>query len=255
MQAKSHLRLVAPQGEKRAVAPGMGLNTDYRDREHLTETEVERLIEAAKANRYGHRDATMILMAYRHALRATELCDLKWEAVDFGAATLHVTRKKGGTATTHQISATELRALRRLQKEQDPKSAFVFINERGTPFDRNGFNWMVKRTAKKAGLPFQVHAHMLRHAAGYMLANAGRTPGASRPILATRISGIRFATRSWHPRGSRTSSRTNPNPAPALDNSPLRHCLLVTMAHLACYSAIVPSDHTIVSLSRYRALA
>ena len=90
------------------------------------------------------------------------------------AATLHVTRKKGGTATTHQISATELRALRRLQKEQDPKSAFVFINERGTPFDRNGFNWMVKRAGKKAGLSFQAHAHMLRHAAGYTLANAGK---------------------------------------------------------------------------------
>ena len=132
------------------------------------------MIEAAKGNRYGHRDATMILVAYRHGLRATELCDLKWDAIDFRAATLHVTRKKGGQATTHQISANELRALRKLQKEQDPKSAFVFVNERGTPFDRNGFNWMVKRAGKKAGLPFQAHAHMLRHAAGYTLANAGK---------------------------------------------------------------------------------
>jgi integrase len=131
------------------------------------------VIEAAKGNRYGHRDATMILVAYRHGLRATELCDLKWDAIDFRAATLHVTRKKGGQATTHQISANELRALRKLQKEQDPKSAFVFVNER-FPFDRNGFNWMVKRAGKKAGLPFQAHAHMLRHAAGYTLANAGK---------------------------------------------------------------------------------
>ena len=174
MQAKSHLALVVPTGEKRAVPAGRQPNAAYRKREHLTETEIEKLIEAAKGNRHGHRDATMILVAYRHALRATELCDLKWEAIDFRAATLHVTRKKGGTATTHQISATELRALRRLQKEQDPKSAFVFVNERGTPFDRNGFNWMVKRSGKNAGLPFQAHAHMLRHAAGYTLANAGK---------------------------------------------------------------------------------
>jgi len=174
MQAKSHLQLVAPQGEKRAVAAGRGLNSDYRVREHLTETEIEKLIETAKGNRHGHRDATMILVAYRHGLRATELCDLKWEAIDFRAATLDVARKKGGSATTHQISATELRALRKLQKEQDPKSAFVFVNERGTPFDRNGFNWMVKRAGKKAGLPFQAHAHMLRYAAGYTLANAGK---------------------------------------------------------------------------------
>jgi integrase len=174
VQAKSHLHLVAPQGEKRAVAPGRGLNSDYRDREHLTETEIEKLIEAAKGNRHGQRDATMILVAYRHGLRASELCDLKWEAIDFRAAALHVNRRKGGQATTHQISAAELRALRKLQKDQDPKSAFVFVNERGTPFDRNGFNWMIKRAGKKAVLPFQAHAHMLRHAAGYTLANAGK---------------------------------------------------------------------------------
>jgi integrase len=94
-------------------------------------------------------------------------------------------RKKNGQSTTHQISGPELRALRKLQKEQDSKSAFVFVNERDTPFDREGFNWLVKRTGKKAGLPFQVHAHMLRHAAGYTLANAGKghqvNPGLSRP--------------------------------------------------------------------------
>jgi Phage integrase family len=48
------------------------------------------------------------------------------------------------------------------------------VDERGTSFDREGFNWLVKWTGKKAGLPFQVHAHMLRHAAGHTLANAGK---------------------------------------------------------------------------------
>jgi site-specific recombinase XerD len=174
MWAKSHLRLVAPQGEKRAVAPGRGANAAYRDREHLTESEVEKLLDAAKSNRHGHRDHTMILVAYRHGLRASELCDLKWDAIDFRSATLHVSRKKHGTPATHQISGAELRALKKLQKEQDPKSAFVFVNERGTPFNREGFNWIVKRAGKKAELPFQAHAHMLRHAAGYTLANAGK---------------------------------------------------------------------------------
>jgi len=69
----------------------------------------------------------------------------------------------------------ELRALRRLQREQEPKSVFVFTSERGgTPFTRDSFNWMVKRAGKRAGLPFQVHAHMIRHATGYKLANAGK---------------------------------------------------------------------------------
>ena len=87
---------------------------------------------------------------------------------------MHVKRLKHGQATTHQVGGDELRALRKLQRDQEPKSAFVFVNERGTPFDRNGFNWMVKRAGKKAGLPFQVHAHMIRHATGYKLANAGK---------------------------------------------------------------------------------
>jgi len=65
---------------------------EFRSREHLTETEVEKLIEAAKDNRYGHRDATMILVAYRHGLRASEVCDLRWEQFDFNSATLHVRR-------------------------------------------------------------------------------------------------------------------------------------------------------------------
>jgi integrase len=175
MQRKSRLALVVPTGEKRAVATGRRPNAAYRKREHLTETEIEKLIEAAKGNRYGHRDATMILVAYRHGLRASEICELTWDAIDFHAATMHVTRKKHGQPTTHQIRGDELRALRKLQKAQEPESAFVFTSERGGgPFSRDSFNWMVKRAGKKAKLPFQVHAHMIRHATGYKLANAGK---------------------------------------------------------------------------------
>jgi integrase len=175
MQGKSRLALVVPTGEKRAVATGRRPNAAYRKREHFTETEIEKLIEAAKGNRYGHRDATMILVAYRHGLRASEICELTWDAIDFHAATMHVTRKKHGQPTTHQIRGDELRALRKLQKEQEPKSAFVFTSERGgAPFSRDSFNWMVKRAGKKAKLPFQVHAHMIRHATGYKLANAAK---------------------------------------------------------------------------------
>ena len=175
MQAKSHLALVAPTGKKRAVTRGRRPNAAYRKREHLTEIEIEKLIEAAKRNRYGHRDATMILVAFRHGLRASEICELTWDAIDFHAATMHVTRKKQGQPATHQIRGDELRALRKLQKEQQPRSAFVFTSERGgAPFTRDSFNWMVKRAGKKARLPFQVHAHMIRHATGYKLANAGK---------------------------------------------------------------------------------
>jgi integrase len=122
MRAKSNLRLVQPATKKRAVAPTRQPNRELRSREHLTETEVEKLIEAAKHNRHGHRDATMILVAYRHGLRASEVCDLEWSQIDFAAATLHVRRVKNGKPATHPIRGDELRALRRLHR-QAPKSS------------------------------------------------------------------------------------------------------------------------------------
>jgi integrase len=172
MAAKSNLRLVKSATEKRAVAPRRQPNRELRSREHLTETEVEKLIEAAKHNRHGHRDASMILVTYRHALRASEVCDLRWEQIDFNSATLHVRRVKNGKPSTHPVRGDELRTLRKLQREA-PKSPFLFVSERGGPFTTDSFNWMVKRAGQKAGLPFQVHAHMLRHAAGYKLAGDG----------------------------------------------------------------------------------
>ena len=94
MPAKTNLRLVKPAIQKRAVAPLRRPNSEFRSREHLTETEVEKLIDAAKSNRYGHRDATMLLVAYRHGLRASEVTDLRWEQIDWKSATLHVRRVK-----------------------------------------------------------------------------------------------------------------------------------------------------------------
>jgi integrase len=124
--AKRHLRLVTPATVKRTVTPKRPPNADLRTREYLTEAEVERLITAAKGNRWGHRDALMILVAYRHGLRASELVDLRWDQVDFRTATLHVRRVKQGTPSTHPILGDELRCLRRLQREQEPKSPFMY---------------------------------------------------------------------------------------------------------------------------------
>jgi integrase len=168
MPAKSHLKLVAPTGNNRAVDLRRLPNSEYRQREHLTPSEVAKLIEAAKHNRHGQRDALMIQMAYRHALRASELVSLEWSAVDFERAELHVRRSKGGTPSTHPIRGDELRELRKLRRSH--KGAFVFESERGGPFSPESFNFLVKRTGRKAKLPFQVHAHMLRHSAGFKLA-------------------------------------------------------------------------------------
>jgi len=174
MNAIRHLKVVRPSHEKRTVKmPVRKPNSVYRTREHLTEPEINKLINAAKDNRHGHRDSTMVLLAYRHGLRASELVDLRWEQIDLKSAILHVRRLKQGTPATHPLTGDELRALRRMEREQEPKSPFVFISERGTPFTKRGFQAMVERAAQAAGLDIKVHPHMLRHSCGYKLANDG----------------------------------------------------------------------------------
>jgi integrase len=166
--AKSHFELATTEA---TVAPAPRPGTELQTRAHMTPGEVEVLVEAAKANRHGHRDATMILVAFRHGLRAAEVCDLRWNQVEFDAAILHVRRVKNGTPSTHPLLGDEMRALRRLQRESDT-SPFVFVSERGSPFTTAGFARMVERAAA-AGLKLKAHPHMLREACGYALANRG----------------------------------------------------------------------------------
>jgi integrase len=172
--AKPVLRLVAPDTVKRKVTPRRPKNAEVRTREYLTEREVERLIDGCRGSRWPHRDQTMILLAFRHGLRASELCDLQWTQVDFGAATLAVTRLKNGTPSTHPLTGRELRALRRLHREAEGQSPFVFVSERGTPMTVSNFQKLIGRACEAAGLKIKAHPHMLRHACGFHQANAGR---------------------------------------------------------------------------------
>src|ERR1700751_440874 len=114
-------------------------NSELRPREYLTPAEVETLCKTArKRGRYGHRDATMILMAYRHGLRVSELCAMRWDQIDFDRGLLHVHRMKMGTASVHPMGGSEVRALRRLRPEQ-VESRHVFLTERRSPMSTAGF--------------------------------------------------------------------------------------------------------------------
>jgi type 1 fimbriae regulatory protein FimB/type 1 fimbriae regulatory protein FimE len=166
-------RLVAPATVNGTVPPRRKPNSDARDREHLTEAEIERLMKAAGENRYGHRDTTMILIAFRHGLRPVEVCNLKWDSIDLAKARIHVNRAKNGEPSTHPLSGVELRALRRLKRKWI-ESPFVFVSERGSPFTTAGYRKMIARLGEAARFSFPVHPHMLRHACGYKLANDGR---------------------------------------------------------------------------------
>jgi integrase len=199
----AQLRLVKPRHVNRSV-PVRPPNAELRTREYLTPAEVEKLIKEAQQGRYGQRDATLILIAFRHGLRAAEICDLEWSQIEFGrSASLHVRRVKNGKPSVHPIRGDEIRALRELRR-QFPDSGFVFATERGGPFTADAVNRLIKRIGERAGFAFPVHFHMLRHACGYALANAGHDTRALQDWLGhrsiqhtvryTELSPIRFRT-------------------------------------------------------------
>ena len=188
--AKPHLELAIPAIKNGPVTrgrpPKRRRNSEVRVREYLTGAEVDRLIAAAGKNRHGHRDSTLILIAFRHGLRPVEAVGLRWDAVDFDRGEIHIARVKRGSAATHPLAGRELRALRRLQREREPKSSFVFTSERGAPFATGGFRTLVARLGKAAGFDFRVHPHMLRHACGYALANQEHSTRAVQAYLGHR---------------------------------------------------------------------
>jgi integrase len=159
-----------------------------RPREYLTEREIDKLMAAARANRWGHRDATAIFIAYRHGLRASEVVGLRWDDVDLQAGKLHVRRAKDGATSVHPLTGNELRALRKLQRETPApaQGTHIFVSERLAPLSVAGYQRMVARSGTAAGFPFLVHSHMLRHSCGFKLANDGRDTRAIQHYLGHR---------------------------------------------------------------------
>lgn len=159
--------------------------TTPRVREYLTPDEVAVLLKTAKAlGRHGQRDATLLLLAYRHGFRVSELVALRWEQVDLKQGLLLVNRLKNGVRSTHPLRGPELRALRTLKRHYD--SPYVFSTERNGPMTRSNVQKLVARAGREAGFPFRVHPHMFRHACGYKLANDGQDTRAIQHYLGHR---------------------------------------------------------------------
>ena len=137
---------------------------------YLSSRDVTALLEAAKTSRYPIRDRALIILAFRHGLRASEAVGLKWGQIQLKDAKIYVKRLKNSKPTEQDLEHDEVKILRTLQK--DSKNEFVFVNERGGPMTRDGFLKMIKRLGEKAGLK-GVHPHMLRHGAGHALAEQG----------------------------------------------------------------------------------
>jgi type 1 fimbriae regulatory protein FimB/type 1 fimbriae regulatory protein FimE len=160
-------------------------NATVRSREYLTPAEVEKMMAAAKgAGRHGNRDAALILLAYRHALRVSELVALRRDQVDLGSGALHVNRLKNGTPAVHPLRGPEIRALRQLFREY-PDSPYVFSTERKGPLTTSTVRKIVARAGELAGIP-AAHPHQLRHATGYYLASKGQDTRAIQAYMGHR---------------------------------------------------------------------
>lgn len=156
------------------VLPSSSTESCKITRNHLTSSEVERLIDAVKKRGgwYAIRNATLILIIYRHGLRRTEAAHLRWSDVDLPGGTIYIRRVKGSRSGRHPLQGDEMRALKKLKKDYAP-SPFVFTGNRLTPLSERMISHIVHQAGVLAGFDFPVHAHLLRHACGYYLANKG----------------------------------------------------------------------------------
>ena len=188
------------------VPPRRLPNAERRPREYLTPEEVDRLMIAAQKRigaRTPHRDATMILLAYRHGLRASELCSLRWDMLDLSQGRYHVTRRKNGRPSVHLLRGTEIRALRRLQREQVPQSIYVFTTERRGPLTPATFRKLLTTIGQRPGSPSPSTRTCSGTPAATSSPTTATTPGPCRSGSGTPTSRTRPDTPSLPAGGSR----------------------------------------------------
>jgi type 1 fimbriae regulatory protein FimB len=150
---------------------------DDRPKNFLTEAEMGNFLKAARKGRHNIRNFAMLLLAFRHGLRVSELINMRMAEVDLDTGRLFVRRLKGSLSTSQPLEGDEIRALRAwLRQRTDApccNSPLVFVSERG-PMTRQAFNYICAEVGKRARLTIKVHPHMLRHSCGFALANKGR---------------------------------------------------------------------------------
>lgn len=177
MTAESDFQLTSPIiPERRNVKSEKPDTLDAHERagkDFLTAGEMEQLLKAARKTRNGERDYCMLLVAYRHGLRVSELIEMRLSDLSLDEGRVFVRRKKDGLSTSHPLQGDELRALRAYLRTRTENLPWLFISEQRGQFTRQALNYLVKKIGQEAGFD-GLHPHMLRHSCGHELANQGR---------------------------------------------------------------------------------
>ncbi|EBR0846418.1 tyrosine-type recombinase/integrase [Salmonella enterica] len=151
-----------------------------KKRKYLTHHEVSRLLSAARCSGHSVRNSCMVLMAYLHGLRISELLSLRISDMELTERKLYVRRLKNGFSTVHPLLKAEVKIIREWLGVRESMLCrtgedcdWLFISRTGRPLSRQQFYNILVAAGKTAELNVPVHPHMLRHACGYSLADNG----------------------------------------------------------------------------------
>jgi len=147
----------------------------------LTHSEVLSVLKVAAESKRNH---AMILLAFKHGMRASEVCNLKLADIDLTNGTIIIRRCKGSLRSTQDLYdvpgqplLSEKRVLRAWLAERDEyhdHSDYLFLSQKGGGLDRSAFFRVFQGVAERAGLPASKrHPHCLKHALGYFLIEQG----------------------------------------------------------------------------------
>lgn len=168
-RASKRIGAVTTRARKSTTA----VDAHEREKDYLSEAEVEQLRNTARRGRHGQRDDLLILLMFRHGLRVSEAIRLRKDQMNLKEARIEVRRLKGGLDVEHTIAGDELRAIKAYLRTREDHLPWLFLNERGTPMTRQAVNYLFRELGKLAKLP-HVHPHQLRHGCGFYLANNGQ---------------------------------------------------------------------------------
>lgn len=153
-----------------------GVNMEKR--KYLTEYEINLLLDSANKGMNAERNYCMILMAYRHGFRISELLALTMADVDIQSGVIYVKRLKNGFSVYHPLSEDECHALSKwliLKKMTSTSvtSEAIFTTSSGAAISRSQAWKIISKCGVESNIGFRVHPHMLRHSCGYKLAERG----------------------------------------------------------------------------------